>query len=164
MKTMNEAGNRTILLKIQRQIYSMVNKHFGGIFHDDAWQNVKRLRDAITGIDGVDDIDMWAGEYHNYLQTASPDKSPYRDYKTVVYTAFGNLSGYIRCCAAGTTEDPFSGYDIVISLYPEMNNESKNKKNMKKRITESQLKDIIKEVLEEVIYNGESYHGDDPIA
>ena len=35
---------------------------------------------------------------------------------------------------------------------------------MKKTITESQLKNIIKEALEEVIYNGESYHGDDPVA
>ena len=115
------------LKKVQREIYNSVSDYCGKMHSDDAWQDVKTLIGMIRGVEGVEDIHVGAGEYSNYL---NPENGACRDYETTVVTSFGKLYGYIRCHAAGTTDDIFKYYDMTISLYPD------KKRDMEERLEE----------------------------
>lgn len=115
------------LRKIQNKIYKSVSEFCGRIHKDDAWQNVGVLADIIRSVEGVKDVTLGAGVYHNYITKSDPYSAAYRDYDTTVITDFGNLYGYIRCHAAGTVKDEFERYDMTISLYPDKNRVSERK-------------------------------------
>lgn len=122
-------GDARQLERIRQRILRLSITRFKGIYRDDAWQNVHEFIDAIKEIEGVEDLHVWAGVYHNYM-TGDDSKSPYRDYKIAVETPVGILGGYIRCCAAGSVKDPFDAYDMLISLYriKDMSELDENKK------------------------------------
>lgn len=122
-------GDARQLERIRQRILKLSITRFKGIYRDDAWQNVHEFIDAIKKIEGVEDLHVWAGVYHNYM-TGDDSKSPYRDYKIAVETPVGILGGYIRCCAAGSVKDPFDAYDMLISLYKikDMSELDENKK------------------------------------
>ena len=157
------------LKKIQNRIYKAVSACCGKMHSDDAWQGVSELVDIIWDVEGVKDIAVGAGVYHNYITKQDPTSPAYRDYKMTVFTDYGNLSGYIRCCAAGTAEDEFSRYDMVISLYPDRGgslDESKTSKSMKKnvvKINENTIRKIVREsikgVLNESIFSETTIQG-----
>lgn len=104
------------LRKVRDSIYRLSQKQFNYMCHDDAWQNVGKFISAIKNLEGVTDVSTWHGVYHNYLHSASVNSSPYRTYKILVETPFGDLGGQITCSAAGTMEDPFSTYDMNIII------------------------------------------------
>lgn len=139
-------GNAKYLNKIRNRIYNSkeVKYYTGKLFSDTAWQNVREFVKALHNIDGVVDVYVGAGEYHNYLSTKSKPFDPaYRDYKLTIETEFGNLEGYLRCCAAGSAEDEFDRYDMVISLW---NQKPENTFEGKRVImTREQLKEAIKD-------------------
>ena len=107
------------LRKIQNRIYRAVSDFCGKIHRDDAWQNVGTLADIIRSVEGVRDLSLGAGVYNNYISKSDPTSPAYRDYKITVITDFGNLSGYIRCHAAGSVEDEFDRYDMTVNIYPD---------------------------------------------
>jgi hypothetical protein len=137
-------GNAKYLNKIRNRIYNSkeVKYYTGKLFSDTAWQNVREFVRALHNIEGVADVYVGAGEYYNYLSSKSKPFDPaYRDYKLTIETEFGNLEGYIRCCAAGTAEDEFDRYDMVISLW---NQKPENTFEGKRVIlTREQLKEAI---------------------
>lgn len=107
------------LRKIQNKIYKAVSDFCGKIHRDNAWQNVGRLADIIRSVEGVRDLSLGAGVYNNYINKSDPTSPAYRDYKITIITDFGNLSGYIRCHAAGSVEDEFDRYDMTVNIYPD---------------------------------------------
>lgn len=115
------------LNKIQKKIYKSVSGFCGKMHSDTGWQNVKKLIGIIDSVDGVDEVYVGAGEYFNYT---NPEKGAHRDYDLTVETPFGKLYGYIRCHAAGTTDDIFKYYDMTISLYHD------KKRDMEERLGE----------------------------
>lgn len=115
------------LNKIQKKIYKSVSGFCGKMHSDTGWQDVKKLIGIIDSVDGVDEVYVGAGEYFNYT---NPEKGAHRDYDLTVETPFGKLYGYIRCHAAGTTDDIFKYYDMTISLYPD------KKRDMEERLGE----------------------------
>ena len=115
------------LNKIQKKIYKSVSGFCGKMHSDTGWQDVKKLIEIIDSVDGVDEVYVSAGEYFNYT---NPEKGAHRDYDLTVETPFGKLYGYIRCHAAGTTDDIFKYYDMTISLYPD------KKRDMEERLGE----------------------------
>jgi len=144
-------GNAVELRKIQNRIFKRTNQFGGHLFHDDDWSNVSKMVGIIKDTEGVNDIDVWAGEYHNYINKAKPIDPAYRDYKIVVYTDFGKLGGYIRCCAAGTVEDEFSSYDMIVSVYPVRDEMLEGKKIV---ITRKQLNEIMDSNMTDVSFKG----------
>lgn len=107
------------LTKIENKIYRATSKFCGHIYSDTAWQHVRELVQIIENVEGVNDVSVGAGTYYNYLSTANPDKPAYRDYQITISTDFGEIEGYIRCHSAGDVDDPFSRYDMTISIWHE---------------------------------------------
>jgi len=68
-------------------------------------------------VTGIDDVILSNAHYENYLDFDN-DKCPIREYQMDIETKYGKIRGYIRCFAAGTIDDPFSSYDLIIHLYP----------------------------------------------
>jgi len=156
---MLEESSAGDLRRVQKKIYNLVNRQFGGVYSDMGWNTVFDLIDAVRQFPEVDDVYVSNGVYYNYLTTAKKDVAPYRDYNWVVKTAYGYLNGYIRCCAAGTVEDPFLRYDIVISLYPakeddlHINEDWNHTAPMeeKVKINENDIKYMVNEVFNKLI-------------
>lgn len=126
--------------KIQNKIYKTVADFCGRLHKDDAWQHVGMLSDMIKSVDGVTDVILGAGVYHNYINKTDPYSGAYRDYETIVTTPFGNLYGYIRCHAAGNVDDEFDRYDMTISLYPDRKRDMTEKRVI---LTAKQLNEIM---------------------
>jgi len=106
--------------KILRQLYK-VSAQYKDLYKDDDWSAVHSMVGDMRKVNGVNDIYMGSGIYHNYLSTRHrADVPPYRTYKITIETVCGiNIGGEITCCAAGTVEDPFYKYDIACSLWKE---------------------------------------------
>lgn len=128
--------------KLLNQTIKKIYRYFGsawkGVYSDSGWQHVSAAADGIQrNIPEVDDVILGAGEYRNYL--SDTNEPPYRDYKLLIETQNGIIHGYIRCCSAGSVDDPFSRYDMVISLWKDMGDASLNETNdsLKKLISES---------------------------
>ena len=128
--------------KLLNQTIKKIYRYFGsawkGVYSDRGWQHVSAAADGIQrNIPEVDDVILGAGEYRNYF--SDTNEPPYRDYKLLIETQNGIIHGYIRCCSAGSVDDPFSRYDMVISLWKDMGDASLNETNdsLKKLISES---------------------------
>lgn len=131
-----KALNNTI-----KKIYRYFGSEWKSIYSDSAWQNVSAAVDGIRiNIPEVDDVILGAGKYYNYLSSSL--EAPYREYKLLIETQYGNISGYLRCCAAGSTDDPFSKYDMVISLWRDKGDASLNEDKQFNQKIEKQLQSI----------------------
>lgn len=112
-------NNRKLKI-ISDKIYRYFNRNWNKLYHDDGWENVDKALDGICQtIEEVEDIQVSGGKYFNY--NFNTNETPYRDYKIIIKTQYGNIEGYLRCCAAGTVEDPFDRYDMLISLWTSKN-------------------------------------------
>ena len=92
------------------------NSQGGGFFSDSAWQGIYEIRKALQEA-GLD-VDFRAGVYHNYHSSNLSGPAPYKEWKIAI--PFKNnsgrdvtLVGNIIAHSAGTTQDPFSRYDIT---------------------------------------------------
>lgn len=81
------------------------------VYHDTNWENVYQLLNIFNRVPGVTDVKCISNEYHNW------NDLPYKDYNLEIETEYGQIEGYIRCCAAGNEEHPFDIYDIVVSFW-----------------------------------------------
>ena len=103
--------------RLMNQLYKVFNKQFGGIYSDSGWQNVDIALGALQEVDGVADVVCSAGRYENYLN-GDGSRPPVRRYQLEIQTQFGTqINGELMCHSAGTIEDPFSRYDMSISLW-----------------------------------------------
>lgn len=141
------------IYKIQRNIYKTVSPFCGKMHKDDAWQNVSALVDLIKSVEGVRDVILGAGVYHNYINKSDKISPAYRDYETIVTTDFGNLYGYIRCHAAGTVQDEFAMYDMTINLYPDKQRDMQERRIV---ISMSQLNEIMDNQKTSVTFDGDN--------
>ena len=149
------------------QIYKVVKKYGvdNRLYSDEHWQAVADYRKVIGSIIGVDDIDIipcadlskpdWDiqsdGGYTDYDPSDNMPRS--KQYKiTITYDDGMKISGYIKCMAAGTIEDPFSKYDTCMVLWPKSNRVIENK-NHEIRLTENELKEVIREVAINLLNN-----------
>lgn len=90
-------------------------------YRDSAWQNVYAHVEALGKVEGVEDVELGAGEYFNYFHGSSvDDTSPaYRKYDIRIKTRYGVVSGRLICHSAGTKDDPFDAYDMTCTFYKE---------------------------------------------
>lgn len=86
------------------------------VYSDTDWHNVKKLLNTFRQISGISEIHCASGVYYNFINKLGDDL-PYRDYDLTIDTEYGQIDGYIRCCAAGTIEDPFCKYDMIVSFW-----------------------------------------------
>ena len=159
-------GRRPKTMKARiNQIYRIVKKYGidSKVYHDENWQAISDYYRAISSlgcevemkpcghIENADSMESDGG-YCDYAEDGMPRS---KQYAINIYFEDGmNISGYIKCMAAGTVEDPFSRYDTCIVLWPKSNRMIENKeKNMKGQIklTEAELKQVVKEAAIKVI-------------
>ncbi len=137
-------GRRPTSIKTRiNRIYRIV-KEYGidsRLYHDEAWKAIDDYREAISSF-GCDvdifpcanldkpDWDLQGdGGYTDYDENDHMPRS--KQYKVnITYDDGMKISGYIKCMAAGTVEDPFSSYDTCIVLWPKNNKQLGENKEM----------------------------------
>lgn len=88
----------------------VVNPLSKGLFHDTDWSGVWKIRDALKSAfpDVKFEIGTDDGGYNKNTKT----------YNLVATTPEGfELSGRIKCFAAGTTDAPFDRYDMTVEIF-----------------------------------------------
>lgn len=115
------------------QIYRIVKKYGidSKVYHDENWQAIDDYYRAISSlgcevemkpcghVDNADSM-MSDGGYCDYDEYDHMPRS--KQYAINIMFEDGmNISGYIKCMAAGSVEDPFSRYDTCIVLWPKSN-------------------------------------------
>ena len=108
--------------KVQNAIYKELEKTgvTGRFYRDTSWEGVKLVRQTITNA-----LDKIKNAEHEYEVSIAPDEGGYRkskdgmsqwkQYKVEIYVKGAEepfMVGTLNCHAAGTTEDPFSMYDM----------------------------------------------------
>lgn len=83
-------------------------------FNDDSWQGVKSIVNLLSSIDGVIDVSCGAknGGYRE-----NKEGTKWKEYELQVDTVQGPIFGNLNAHAAGSVEDPFSHYDITVTLW-----------------------------------------------
>lgn len=127
-------GRRPKTMKARiNQIYRIVKKYGvdSRIYSDDHWQAISDYYDAITSlgcevylkpcghIENADSIESDGG-YCDY----DPNDNMPRSKQYAITISFEDgmeVSGYIKCMAAGTVDDPFCRYDTCMVLWPKSN-------------------------------------------
>lgn len=116
-KIVKEASNSQVKKKYINLIYKAVKEPLSGIHHDDNWSDAFYIFDVINDALGKDwDIDVWCenGGYWKQI-TEFPN---YKEYKLKITSTTGiEINGSLKCHSAGTMEDPFSRYDMTLTLY-----------------------------------------------
>ena len=147
------------------QIYRIIKKYGidSKVYHDENWQAISDYYRAISSlgcevemkpcahIANADSLESDGG-YCDYDEYDHMPRS--KQYAVKIMFEDGmKISGYIKCMAAGTVQDPFSSYDTCIVLWPKNNRVIENKENVKKQIklTESELKQVIKEAATKIL-------------
>ena len=148
------------------QIYRIVKKYGidSKVYHDENWQAIDDYYRAISSLgcevemkpcghlDNADSMQSDGG----YCDYDSTDNMP-RSKQYVINIMFEDgmkVSGYIKCMAAGSVEDPFSAYDTCIVLWPKNNRIIENKEEDMKgqvRLTEEELKKLVKESVVKIL-------------
>jgi len=145
------------------QIYRIVKKYGidSRVYHDENWQAISDYYRAISSlgcevemkpcghIENADSMESDGG-YCDYAEDGMPRSKQYAI--NIMFDDGMKISGYIKCMACGTVEDPFSRYDTCIVLWPKNNRVIEDKEiNKQVKLTESELKQVIKEAAMQII-------------
>lgn len=144
-------SNVTTLKTRINHIYDAVKEHGldSRLYHDEAWQAIDFYHKVITDKFGgevevttkpcadlrhADSIESDGG-YCDYDEYDHMPRS--KQYAIEIEFPDGmKVSGYIKCMAAGTVEDPFSSYDTCMVLWPKNNRMLENREMRNESITE----------------------------
>lgn len=107
--------NTKKLNKIITNIYKVFATKCTNTYSDLDWHNVFECIHLLEYLNGINHIEISSGKYYNYLDFDN-DKIPYREYLLNITTDYGYIAGKVTCCSAGTIDDPFKQYDLVISV------------------------------------------------
>lgn len=114
---LKESSNYNVKKKYINLIYKAVQKPLSGIHKDDNWSHAFNVFDIISDTLGEEwDINVWC-ENGGYWKRI--DEFPnYKEYKVKITSTTGiEINGSLKCHSAGTLEDPFSRYDITLTLW-----------------------------------------------
>lgn len=126
-KKKNESIEESIVKRLQsvlseskkttkNRIYSVINKL--GLtshkFHDEYWQGVKAIIEAVSTVPGVTDISYGS---NNGGYRKNDDGTQWKEYLVTIETIDGTIEGILNAHAAGTVQDPFSSYDVNLVLW-----------------------------------------------
>jgi inorganic pyrophosphatase len=133
--SIHEANENTLLTnKLIKVLYKIASKYTSKIYTDDAWEGVHALMNNLRSVNGVESLDYGGGRYHSISKNIG--EGTYKAYNIKIMTAFNTtISGELRCHFSGTNDDPWSKYDMSISLWRQ--NEEPNMFESKNGITES---------------------------
>jgi hypothetical protein len=144
-------SNVTTLKTRINHIYDAVKEHGldSRLYHDEAWQAIDFYHKVITDKFGgevevttkpcadlrhADSIESDGG-YCDYDEYDHMPRS--KQYAIEIEFPDGmKVSGYIKCMAAGTVEDPFSSYDTCMVLWPKNNRMLENREMRNESINE----------------------------
>lgn len=104
------------LNKIIANCYKIFHTRFSNRCSDSDWSNVFNAISMLKHIPEINEIIYSSGKYYNYFQFDG-DKTPYREYELTIDTKYGRILGTIICCAAGSQDDPFKTYDMILNLW-----------------------------------------------
>ncbi len=147
-------SNVTTLKTRIKHIYDAIKEHGldSRLYHDEAWQAIDFYHKVIT--------DKFGGEVEVTTKPCADlrhadsiesdggycDYDPYdhmpRSKQYAIEIEFPDgmkVSGYIKCMAAGTVEDPFSSYDTCMVLWPKTNKVLENRVMRSKSINEDEF-------------------------
>ena len=144
------------------QIYRIVKKYGidSKVYHDENWQAISDYYRAISSLgcevemkpcghlENADSMESDGG-YCDHAEDGMPRSKQYAI--KITFEDGMVVSGYIKCMAAGTVKDPFSGYDTCIVLWPKNNRVIENKENMNVKLTEAELKQVVKEAAMKIL-------------
>lgn len=116
--TVNETSAKPRTRKEYKDaMQKVVNPLSRGFFHDTDWSGVWNIRDALKRAFPNVKFEIGAdnGGYNNPSGSGGVNTKTYNLSAT---TPEGfELSGRIKCFAAGTTDAPFDRYDMTVEIY-----------------------------------------------
>ena len=112
-----ESLNGNIKKKYINRIYKSIQKLTSYIYKDDNWSAAKNVLETISNVIGNDgEFDVWC-ENGGYWKRISEFPN-YKEFKIRINLNNGvEINGSLKCHSAGTLEDPFSSYDITVTLW-----------------------------------------------
>ena len=112
-RMISESGKTSVM---KNKIYRALDKSnlTKGFFNDDSWQGVKSIVNLLSSIDGV--IDVSCGSKNGGYRE-NKEGTKWKEYELQVDTVQGPIFGNLNAHAAGSVEDPFSRYDITVTLW-----------------------------------------------
>lgn len=135
----NEASNSYIVQKHINKIHKALHEYTSHIFKDNDWRYVKEAIDTIKQLGYEVEVSVKNGGYGNKEIDGMPRS---KDYQLNIMTPDGfNINGILTCHAAGTMDNPFSSYDMTISLW-------RNKEALNEMLTNVNGLEMINKLIE----------------
>lgn len=105
---------------LYKKIYDETKTLTSRLYHDESWEGVDLIRNAISnciekvGYDGEVLIYPVNGGY----RTSKDGLSQWKEYEVEINSADGvkEISGTLNCHAAGSVKDPFDRYDMSLVI------------------------------------------------
>lgn len=108
-------SNSSLKRSYINKITSLSNKLTKRVFKDDNWEAVRALRTELNKLPFVEDLFLGSidGGYRTYSNNTQT-----KEY-SLKFICDNNIeiTGVLKCHAAGTEKDPFSMYDITVTLF-----------------------------------------------
>ena len=108
--------------KLKNLIYKKVEKLTSQKFHDESWEGVTQMKNAIQSV-----IDENGGGYYlitsvndGGYRTSKDGLSQWKEYWIDIYSNDSDhpvICGTLNCHAAGTVKDPFDSYDMTLVMW-----------------------------------------------
>jgi hypothetical protein len=116
-KIVKEASNAQVKKKYINLIYKAVKEPLSGIHRDDNWNIVFNIFEIINDTLGEYwDIDVRC-DHGGYWKPITEFPN-YKEFKVKIVSTTGiEINGSLKCHSAGTMEDPFSRYDMTLTLW-----------------------------------------------
>lgn len=109
------------LNKIVKRIYEVTESKRKGRFSDESWENVNDVFHAIDMVINAANAQAGSQVFYSSFESAGYKQSNdgtahWKEYRFTLNDRKRNQSrvGVLNCCAAGTIENPFEKYDMVL--------------------------------------------------
>lgn len=104
---------------LKNRLYKALRPINGKYYSDENWQAIQDFKQIVNGV--IEEplrLDVFA--FDGGYRTSKDGYTHWKEYDFEIYDSSTNkhvVDGKITCSAAGTVEDPFSRYDVTITMY-----------------------------------------------
>lgn len=110
---MEEVKNIVTKRRLINVIYKVTKQITGHLYHDEHWQGVDDIRNALADLNMNVDIYSVNG---GYKQNSAGD-ALWKEYQVEIEYDGVIVKGILNCHAAGSVEYPFDRYDMSLQLW-----------------------------------------------